>query len=70
VSDIQTALDLAKKIEERAEQIASGVRLEVALHCAGKREFMAIMLEAVERKIMAMRREAQRKAAGIGGHAT
>jgi hypothetical protein len=48
------AIELAAKIDHRAQQIANDIRLEVALHCGSRPEFMAIMLEAVERKIAAL----------------
>lgn len=58
-------MDLAKKIEERADLIAADVKREIAIRCGGKPEFEAIMLEAVERKIMKLRHAAQLRAAGV-----
>lgn len=57
------ALSLSIKIAERADKIATGIYDEISLSCGGRPEFEAIMLHAVERKIMAFRHAAQRKAA-------
>jgi hypothetical protein len=64
---ITDVIALAKQIDQRAAAIARGIEFEIAANCAGKPEFMVIMLEAVERKVMAMRHEVQRKAAGLRG---
>jgi hypothetical protein len=59
------ALDAHHKIEDQAYRIARNVNTKVALICENKPEAMMIMLEAVQRKIMTLRHEAERKAAGI-----
>ena len=59
------ALALAKKIEDGAAIIAAQVAREIELRCGGNPEFEAIVLHAVERKIMTLRHAAQSRAAGI-----
>lgn len=59
------AIKVATMIAERADRIAADVLREIELRCDGRPEFTAIMLHAVERRIMEMRHVAQRKAAGI-----
>ncbi len=59
------ALSLTIKIAERADKIAVSIYKEISLACGSRPEFEAIMLHAVERKIMDLRHLAQRKAAGV-----
>jgi hypothetical protein len=64
--DLENATVLAIRILGAAQQIASEVRDRViAMIGNGKPDFEAIMLEAVERQIMDMRCDAQRRAAEI-----
>ena len=58
-------IKVATMIAERADRIAADVLREIELRCDGRPEFAAIMLHAVERRIMEMRHAAQRKAAGV-----
>lgn len=57
-------IELAKRIDVRAAEIARGVEREIAIQCAGQPAFMSIILEAVARKVMTMARDATLRADG------
>lgn len=59
------AIDLSIKFAELADGVANSVISEISMCYGFMPEFEAIMLHAVERKIMVMRHAAQTKAAGI-----
>lgn len=65
INQLNRAIETAKMIEARAQNIAIEVAREIDLACGGRPEFTAIMLHAVEIKIMALRHAAQRLAAGV-----
>ena len=51
MSEIDKAIALSKKIDERASMIVRGMHDEIAAHCRARPAFMAIMLGAVHAKI-------------------
>jgi hypothetical protein len=59
---MRDVLSVAIKIEDRAGKIATGIYDEISRACGGRPELEAIMLHAVERKIMDFRYAAERKA--------
>ena len=64
MSDDRPALELAKVIEKRASDILRYVMQAVDLSCGSDEEFRSIMLLAVEEKVVAHRRESERRSKG------
>ena len=67
MTDMEKAIDLAKKIEARAAALVSDMAREISTRCAGQPEFEAILWHAIERKVTGAVVEAECRAAAIKG---
>jgi len=67
MSGADKAIDLAKKIEDRAAALVADVAQDIRINCGGRPEFEAILWHAIEHKVAIATMDAETRAAAIKG---